>query len=320
MLKSIAVMTSGGDSPGMNAAARAVVRTALFEGVTVWGVNNGYKGLFDEDMFKMESKDVGDIIQRGGTFLGTARCKEFETPEGRTVAYQKLVDRGIEGLVVIGGVGSLRGAQKLSAEHGIPIVGLPGTIDNDVWGTDYTIGSDTAANTIIDAINKLRDTASAHRRVAVVEVMGRRCGWLAMIAGISGGAEYILVPEEEYDMDAICEDMKNAYKRGKRYILVVVAEGVGSGVEIGKQIAEKTQLETRVSVLGHIQRGGSPTVNDRVKASQLGEKAALALISGLSDVVFGFNQGKVVCIDLHDAVTNKKKLDPEYIRLSKVLA
>ncbi len=320
MLKSIAVMTSGGDSPGMNAAARAVVRTALFEGVTVWGVNNGYKGLFDEDMFKMESKDVGDIIQRGGTFLGTARCKEFETPEGRTVAYQKLVDRGIEGLVVIGGDGSLRGAQKLSAEHGIPIVGLPGTIDNDVWGTDYTIGSDTAANTIIDAINKLRDTASAHRRVAVVEVMGRRCGWLAMIAGISGGAEYILVPEEEYDMDAICEDMKNAYKRGKRYILVVVAEGVGSGVEIGKQIAEKTQLETRVSVLGHIQRGGSPTVNDRVKASQLGEKAALALISGLSDVVFGFNQGKVVCIDLHDAVTNKKKLDPEYIRLSKVLA
>lgn len=313
-------MTSGGDSPGMNAAARAVVRTALFEGVTVWGINNGYKGLFDEDMFKMESKDVGDIIQRGGTFLGTARCKEFETPEGRTIAYQKLVDRGIEGLVVIGGDGSLRGAQKLSAEHGIPIVGLPGTIDNDVWGTDYTIGSDTAANTIIDAINKLRDTASAHRRVAVLEVMGRRCGWLAMIAGIAGGAEYILVPEEEYDIDAICNDMKDAYKRGKRYILVVVAEGVGSGIDIGKQIAEKTKLETRVSVLGHIQRGGSPTVNDRVKASQLGEKAALALISGLSDVVFGFNQGKVVCIDLHDAVTNKKKLDPEYIRLAKVLA
>ena len=320
MLKSIAVMTSGGDSPGMNAAARAVVRTALFEGVTVWGINNGYKGLFDEDMFKMESKDVGDIIQRGGTFLGTARCKEFETPEGRTVAYQKLVDRGIEGLVVIGGDGSLRGAQKLSAEHGIPIVGLPGTIDNDVWGTDYTIGSDTAANTIIDAMNKLRDTASAHRRVAVLEVMGRRCGWLAMIAGIAGGAEYILVPEEEYDIDEICEDMKEAYKRGKRYILVVVAEGVGSGIDIGKQIAEKTKLDTRVSVLGHIQRGGSPSVNDRVQASQLGEKAALALISGLSDDVFGLNQGNVVCIDLHDAVTNKKKLDPEYIRLAKVLA
>ena len=221
MLKSIAVMTSGGDSPGMNAAARAVVRTALFEGVTVWGINNGYKGLFDEDMFKMESKDVGDIIQRGGTFLGTARCKEFETPEGRTVAYQKLVDRGIEGLVVIGGDGSLRGAQKLSAEHGIPIVGLPGSIDNDVWGTDYTIGSDTAANTIIDAMNKLRDTASAHRRVAVLEVMGRRCGWLAMIAGIAGGAEYILVPEEEYDIDAIVANLRLLKPRSKKQEAII---------------------------------------------------------------------------------------------------
>lgn len=313
-------MTSGGDSPGMNAAARAVVRTALFEGVKVWGINNGYKGLLEDDMFEMESRNVGDIIQRGGTFLGTARSREFETPEGRTKGYDNLLKHGIQGLVVIGGDGSLRGAQKLSVEHGIPIVGLPGTIDNDVWGTDYTIGSDTAANTIIDAINKLRDTASAHRRVAVIEVMGRRCGWLAMIAGISGGAEYILVPEAKFDLDKICDDMKKKYEQGKRYILVVVAEGVGSGIEIGKQIGEKTGIETRVSVLGHIQRGGSPTVQDRVKASQLGEKAALALISGLSDVVFGFDQGKVVCIDLHDAVTNKKKLDPEFIRLARVLA
>ena len=320
MLKSIAVMTSGGDSPGMNAAARAVVRTALFEGVKVWGINNGYKGLLEDDMFEMESRNVGDIIQRGGTFLGTARSREFETPEGRTKGYDNLLKHGIQGLVVIGGDGSLRGAQKLSVEHGIPIVGLPGTIDNDVWGTDYTIGSDTAANTIIDAINKLRDTASAHRRVAIIEVMGRRCGWLAMIAGISGGAEYILVPEAKFDLDKICDDMKKKYEQGKRYILVVVAEGVGSGIEIGKQIGEKTGIETRVSVLGHIQRGGSPTVQDRVKASQLGEKAALALISGLSDVVFGFDPGKVVCIDLHDAVTNKKKLDPEFIRLARVLA
>ena len=320
MLKSIAVMTSGGDSPGMNAAARAVVRTALFEGVKVWGINNGYKGLLEDDMFEMESRNVGDIIQRGGTFLGTARSREFETPEGRTKGYDNLLKHGIQGLVVIGGDGSLRGAQKLSVEHGIPIVGLPGTIDNDVWGTDYTIGSDTAANTIIDAINKLRDTASAHRRVAVIEVMGRRCGWLAMIAGISGGAEYILVPEAKFDLDKICDDMKKKYEQGKRYILVVVAEGVGSGIEIGKQIGEKTGIETRVSVLGHIQRGGSPTVQDRVKASQLGEKAALALISGLSDVVCGSDQGKVVCIDLHDAVTNKKKLDPEFIRLARVLA
>ena len=184
MLNCIGVLTSGGDSPGMNATTRAVVRTALFEGAQVWGIHNGYRGILDGEMFKMERKDVGDIIQRGGTFLGTARCHRFMTPEGRAEAYEKLKAKGIEGLVIIGGDGSLRGASLLSEEHGIPIVGLPGTIDNDVWGTDYTIGSDTAANTIIDAINKLRDTASAHRRVVVLEVMGRHCGWLALMSGI----------------------------------------------------------------------------------------------------------------------------------------
>ncbi|WP_295159911.1 6-phosphofructokinase [Selenomonas sp. AE3005] len=319
MLKSIAVMTSGGDSPGMNAAARAVVRTALYEGVKVWGIKEGYHGLLEERMFEMQSKDVGDIIQRGGTFLGTARCKRWKTPEGRMLGYQHLVDRGIQGLCVIGGDGSLRGASLLSQETGIPIVGLPGTIDNDVWGSDYTIGCDTAANTIIDAINKLRDTASAHRRVIVMEVMGRSSGWLALVAGISGGAEYILVPEEEYDLEKLCDDMKDAYAQGKRYILVVVAEGAGNAQEIGDFIAQKTELDTRVTVLGHIQRGGSPTVIDRVRASQLGEQAALALISGLSDVVFGFSKGRVVSIDLHDSVNNKKQLDPEYLHLAKVL-
>ena len=312
-------MTSGGDSPGMNAAARAVVRTALYEGVKVWGIKDGYHGLLEERMFEMQSKDVGDIIQRGGTFLGTARCKRWKTPEGRMLGYQHLVDRGIQGLCVIGGDGSLRGASLLSQETGIPIVGLPGTIDNDVWGSDYTIGCDTAANTIIDAINKLRDTASAHRRVIVMEVMGRSSGWLALVAGISGGAEYILVPEEPFDLDKLCEDMKNAYAQGKRYILVVVAEGAGNAQEIGDFIAKKTELDTRVTVLGHIQRGGSPTVIDRVRASQLGEQAALALISGLSDVVFGFSKGRVVSIDLHDSVNNKKQLDPEYLHLAKVL-
>ncbi len=320
MLKSIAVMTSGGDSPGMNAAARAVVRTALYEGVKVWGINNGFHGLLEQDMFEMRSKDVGDIIQRGGTFLGTARCMRWKTPEGRMEGYKNLVDRGIQGLVVIGGDGSLTGAQLLSQETGIPIVGLPGTIDNDVWGSDYTIGCDTAANTIIDAMNKLRDTASAHRRVIVLEVMGRSSGWLAMVAGISGGAEYILVPEEEYDLDEICAQMKDEYEKGKRYIMVVVAEGAGSAQEIGKRIAEKTGLDTRVSVLGHIQRGGAPTVIDRVKASQLGEQAAMAIISGLSDIVFGFDKGKVVSINLKDAVTNKKKMDPDFMHIAKVLA
>lgn len=312
-------MTSGGDSPGMNAAARAVVRTALYEGVTVWGIRDGYQGLLDENLFEMESKDVGDIIQRGGTFLGTARCEEWTTPEGRQKGYQNLKKRGIEGLCVIGGDGSLRGASDLSRETGIPIVGLPGTIDNDVWGSDYTIGCDTAANTIIDAINKLRDTASAHRRVIVLETMGRHSGWLALVSGISGGAEYILVPEEEYDIHAICEDMKTAYEKGKRYILVVVAEGAGSGQEIGSIVAKETGIDTRVSVLGHIQRGGSPTVIDRVRASQLGEQAALALISGLSDIVFGFSEGRVVSINLYDSVNNKKELDPEYLHIKKVL-
>ena len=320
MLNCIGVLTSGGDSPGMNATTRAVVRTALFEGAEVWGIHNGYRGILDGEMFKMERKDVGDIIQRGGTFLGTARCHRFMTPEGRAEAYEKLKEKGIEGLVIIGGDGSLRGASLLSEEHGIPIVGLPGTIDNDVWGTDYTIGSDTAANTIIDAINKLRDTASAHRRVVVLEVMGRHCGWLALMSGISGGAEYILVPEEDFDLEEISNEIKEAYKKGKRYILIVVAEGAGSGIEVGNFIAEHTEIETRVSVLGHIQRGGTPSVIDRVKASQLGERVALAILSGLSNVVFGFHRGNVVAIDLHDAVTNKKKLDPEYMRLAKVLA
>ena len=310
MLKSIAVMTSGGDSPGMNAAVRAVTRTALHAGVKVWGIYGGYHGLLDEEMFEMTSKSVSDIIQRGGTFLGTARCKRFTTPEGRQLGYKNLVDRGIQGLVVVGGDGSLRGASALSAETGMPIVGLPGTIDNDVWGSDYTIGCDTAANTIIDAINKLRDTASAHRRVIVLEVMGRNSGWLAMTTGI----------EEEYDMDEICADMKESYERGKRYILVVVAEGAGKGFDISQQIVERTGLDTRVSKLGHIQRGGSPSVIDRVRASQLGENAALAIISGLSDIVFGFDRGHVVSINLHDAVNNKKKLNPELMRLAKVLA
>jgi 6-phosphofructokinase 1 len=319
MLKCIAVMTSGGDSPGMNAAARAVVRTALYEGAEVYGIYNGYQGILDDDMKKLASRDVGDIIQRGGTFLGTARCDEFRTVEGRKKALENLKKRGIQGVVIIGGDGSLTGG-KLLSEMGMPVVGLPGTIDNDVWGTDYTIGCDTAANTIVDAINKLRDTASAHRRIIIIEVMGRKSGWLAMQAGISGGAEHILVPEAKFDIDDMCEELKAAYERGKRYSIVVVAEGAGSAIDIGKQVADKTGIDTRVSVLGHIQRGGSPSVEDRIKASMLGEKAALALLSGLSNVVFGFEAGKPVSIDLADAVGNTKTLDPELIRLAKVLA
>ena len=318
--KAIAVMTSGGDSPGMNAAARAVVRTALYEGVKVYGINNGYQGMLDDDIEELTSRSVSDLIQRGGTFLGTARCPEFKTPEGRRKGYENLVKRGIEGLVIIGGDGSLTGGSLLSKETGMPIVGLPGTIDNDVWGMDYTIGCDTAANTIVDAINKLRDTASAHRRIMLVEVMGRNSGWLAMMSGIAGGAEFILVPEVKFNIDTMCEEIKEMYDAGKRYSIIVVAEGAGSAIEIGKAVEEKTGIDTRVSVLGHIQRGGSPSVEDRMKASMLGEKAALAIISGASDVVFGFNEGKVVAVNLFESVNNTKTLDPELVRLARVLA
>ena len=318
--KAIAVMTSGGDSPGMNAAARAVVRTALYEGVKVYGINNGYQGMLDDDIEELTSRSVSDLIQRGGTFLGTARCPEFKTPEGRRKGYENLVKRGIEGLVIIGGDGSLTGGSLLSKETGLPIVGLPGTIDNDVWGMDYTIGCDTAANTIVDAINKLRDTASAHRRIMLVEVMGRNSGWLAMMSGIAGGAEFVLVPEVKFNIDSMCEEIKAMYDAGKRYSIIVVAEGAGSAIEIGKAVEEKTGIDTRVSVLGHIQRGGSPSVEDRMKASLLGEKAALAIISGASDIVFGFNEGKVVGVNLFEAVNNTKTLNPELVRLARVLA
>lgn len=318
--KAIAVLTSGGDSPGMNAAARAVVRTAIFEGVRVFGIYNGYKGMLKDDIVELTTRSVSDIIQRGGTFLGTARSAEFETPEGRQKAYANLQKHGIEGLVIIGGDGSLRGGAKLSKETGISIVGLPGTIDNDVWGTDYTIGCDTAANTIVDSINKLRDTASAHRRIMVVEVMGHKSGWLAMMAGIAGGAEYVLVPEVKFNLNRLCEEIEEDYSHGKRYSLIVVAEGAGSALEIGKYIEEKTGIDTRVSVLGHVQRGGSPTVEDRMKASLLGEKAALAIISGESNVVFGYNQCRPVSINLFDAVDNTKTLNPELVRLARVLA
>ena len=318
--KAIAVMTSGGDAPGMNAAARAVVRTALHEGVDVYGIHNGYKGMIADDIEQLNSRSVSDLIQRGGTFLGTARSKEFKTPEGRKKGFENLQKRGIEGLVIIGGDGSLTGGSLMSKEFGIPIVGLPGTIDNDVWGTDYTIGADTAANTIVEAINKLRDTASAHRRIMIVEVMGHKSGWLAMTTGIAGGAEYVLVPEVKFDLDDMCHELKDAYERGKRYSIIVVAEGACDAIGLGTVVEEKTGIDTRVSVLGHIQRGGSPTVEDRMKASMLGEKAALAIISGASDVVFGFEQGKVVSINLFDSVNNNKTLDPELVRLARVLA
>lgn len=320
MLKRIAVMTSGGDSPGMNAAIRAVVRVAIHEGVEVWGIYNGYLGMYHDKMVKLESRSVGDILQRGGTFLGTARCDEFRTVEGRLRAVENLKKRGIEGLVIIGGDGSMTGAKLLSAEHGIAVVGLPGTIDNDIWGSDYTIGFDTATNTVVDAINKLRDTASSHGRVIVLEVMGRNSGWIAMTAGLAGGAEHILIPEMAVNLDDLCMKLTESHDSGKKYSVVVVAEGAGSAVAIGEKIVAVTGLDTRVSVLGHIQRGGSPSVFDRILASTLGEHATLALISGISNVMFGSRNRGVVSIDLADAIGHKRTIDPSMFRLAAVLS
>ena len=319
MLKRIAVMTSGGDSPGMNAAIRAVVRVAIHEGVEVWGIYNGYAGMYEDEMVKLDSRSVGDILHRGGTFLGTARCESFRTVEGRQKAVENLRRHGIEGVVVIGGDGSMTGAELLS-EMGIAVVGLPGTIDNDIWGTDYTIGFDTATNTVVDAINKLRDTASSHGRVIVIEVMGRNSGWIAMTSGLAGGAEHILIPEMSVNLDEICEELISSHAGGKKYSVVVVAEGAGDAVEIGKKIVAVTGLDTRVSVLGHIQRGGSPSVFDRILASTLGEHAVLALISGISNVMFGMRNGGVVSIDLSDAIGHKRTIDPSVFRLANLLA
>ena len=318
--KAIAVMTSGGDSPGMNAAARAVVRTALYEGVKVYGINNGYQGMLDDDIEELTSRSVSDLIQRGGTFLGTARCPEFKTPEGRRKGYENLVKRGIEGLVIIGGDGSLTGGSLLSKETGLPIVGLPGTIDNDVWGMDYTIGCDTAANTIVDAINKLRDTASAHRRIMLVEVMGRNSGWLAMMSGIAGGAEFVLVPEVKFNIDSMCEEIKAMYDAGKRYSIIVVAEGAGSAIEIGKAVEEKTGIDTRVSVLGHIQRGGSPTAVDRILASRMGEAAIEAILDGQRNVMIGTMNGKIVYVPFAKAIKHDKGIDRGALELVKILS
>ena len=304
----------------MNAAIRAVTRSGICNGFKVKGIYRGYDGLIKGEVKNFTTEDVSNIIQTGGTLLRTARSKEFETPAGRKRAYETLQREAIDALVVIGGNGSLTGAMLFAEEYDFPCIGLPGTIDNDVWGMDYTIGCDTAANTIVDAINKLRDTASAHRRIMLVEVMGRNSGWLAMMAGIAGGAEYVLVPEVKYDLDEMCHELKAMYDAGKRYSIIVVAEGAGSAVGLGKVVEEKTGIDTRVSVLGHIQRGGSPTVEDRMKASMLGEKAALAIISGATNIVFGFNEGKVVGVNLFDAVNNKKTLDPELVRLARVLA
>ncbi|MCL2884706.1 MAG: 6-phosphofructokinase [Oscillospiraceae bacterium] len=308
-MKRIAVLTSGGDAPGMNASVRAVARTALARGLEVMGVYRGYNGLLRGDFLKMKLRTVADIIHRGGTILYTARCQEFNSPEGVRKAAEVCRGEGIDGVVVIGGDGSLRGAQDLTRE-GIPCVGIPCTIDNDISCCEETVGYDTALNTCIEMIDKLRDTAQSHDRCSVVEVMGRRAGYLALNVGLAAGATSIVVPEIPYDFEHhILERIEAASKTGKKHFIIIVAEGVGHVMEIAKQIEERTNIETRATILGHVQRGGSPTVRDRVLASLMGHRAVELLLEGQSNRVVGTQNGHMQDFDIDPALDMKKPFD-----------
>lgn len=303
----------------MNPAIRAVVRKAIFHNLEVYGIYGGYTGLINGNIKKLELGSVGDIIHRGGTMLFSARCPEFKTKEGQQKGIEQLIKHGIEGLVVIGGDGSYRGAKALT-EQGFPCVGVPGTIDNDIPGTEFTIGFDTALNTVIDALDKIRDTATSHERTFVIEVMGRDAGDLALWAGLAGGAETILIPEENYDMAEITERLRKGHERGKKHSIIIVAEGVASGIEFGKKLKEATNFDTRVSVLGHIQRGGSPTGFDRVLAGRLGARAVELLIAGKGGRAVGIESNKIVDYDIIEALGRKHTLDLDLLKLSKELS
>ncbi|NPV42836.1 ATP-dependent 6-phosphofructokinase [Koleobacter methoxysyntrophicus] len=318
-MKRIGVLTSGGDAPGMNAAIRAVVRKSIFMGREVFGIHRGYLGLINGEIKKMNLGSVADIIHRGGTILLTARCEEFKTEEGQQKAIDNLRKYGIEGLIVIGGDGSFRGALDLG-KRGFPVIGVPGTIDNDIPCTDYSIGFDTAINTVIEIINKIRDTATSHERTFVIEVMGRDSGWIALESGLAGGAESILVPEVKFNIEQICDKLLKGYRRGKLHSIIIVAEGAARGFDIGEAIKERTGFETRVTVLGHIQRGGTPTAMDRILASRLGAKAVDLLIQGERNKMVGIKGKDIVAIDLDKVLSEKKEFDFNIYELANTLS
>lgn len=308
-MKSIAVLTSGGDAPGMNPAVRAVVRTACQRGIKVYGVYRGYTGLINGDIHEMNLRSVSDIITRGGTILYSARCPEFKTEEGLQKAVATCKKFGIDGMVIIGGDGSFRGARDLSL-RGIPCIGLPGTIDNDISCTDYTIGYDTCLNTIVQMVDRIRDTSESHDRCTVVEVMGRGAGYLALEAGIAVGATSIIVPEVEYDIERdVIARIREFQKTGKKHFIVIVAEGVGGTAEIAKKIEAETGVESRATILGHVQRGGSPTARDRIMASQMGSRAVDLLTQGIGNRVVGIRDNKIVDFDIFEALKMTKTID-----------
>lgn len=316
----IGVLTSGGDAPGMNAAIRAVVRKAIYHGLEVMGIKRGFAGFIEAEVEPMHLGSVADIIHRGGTVLRTARSEEFRTREGRAKAFETVERFGIQGLVIIGGEGSLLGAKIFHEEYGLPVVVVPGSIDNDIPGTDYSIGFDTAVNIVVEAINRIRDTATSHERTFIVEVMGRNSGFIALAAGLAGGAESILIPELPFDLDEVCRRLLRGHRRGKLHSIIVVAEGVGSGLEIGQQIKERTGFDTRVTILGHIQRGGMPTAFDRLLASRLSARAVELLMAGAKSNMVGMVADRIVDWEIGDVVTRKKEIDPELYRLAGILA
>lgn len=316
-------MSSGGDSPGMNAAIRAVVRTGLYHGLEMFGIMRGYQGMIEDDIYRMESRSVANIIQRGGTILKTARCKEFYDYEGRKKAYDNLKRRGIDGLVIIGGDGSFRGAVQFSKEFDIPCIGLAGTIDKDINGTDFTIGFDTAVNTAVEAIDKIRDTMDAHDRIFIIEVMGRDAGYIALHSGIATGAENILIPERRTNMEDIITSLLEKERRKKLVNLIVVAEGddFGGANKVQSILKEKLpNAEIRVCILGHIQRGGAPSCLDRLIASRMGFHAVESLMEGRHNVFVGIVNNKMHYIPLTEAVKNKGKISDEWLKIVKILA
>ena len=318
-IKTIGVLTSGGDAPGMNAAIRAVVRKSLANGLKVVGIKKGYQGLLNEEIVEMDRRSVSDIIQRGGTILGTARCMEFTTPEGQAKGAEICRKHGIDGMVVIGGDGSYRGAQKLSAQ-GINTVGIPGTIDLDIACTDYTIGFDTAINTAMDAIDKIRDTSSSHERVSIVEVMGRHAGYIALWCSIANGADDILLPEKyDYNEQRIIDNIIDNREKGKTHHIIVNAEGIGHSTSMARRIEAATGLETRSSILGYMQRGGSPTCKDRVYASMMGCYAADILAAGKTNRVVGYRNGQFVDYDIDEALAMSKNINEYMYEIARTI-
>ena len=309
-MKRIGLLTSGGDAPGMNAAIRAVVRSGIYYGMEVFGIERGYAGLIGDNVIPMEMRSVSNIVQCGGTRLRTARCLEMTTVEGQKKALDTLEKHGIEGLVVIGGDGSFRGAKVLS-EYGVPTIGIPGTIDNDLEYTDYTLGFDTAVNTCLDIINKLRDTMTSHERISVVEVMGRHCGDIALYSGIASGAEIIVVPEISFDMSEIIARINNSRANGKHSNIIVIAEGVMSAEKFAAQLQQITEYSVRPTCIGHVQRGGSPTMSDRMLAAQFGNKAVRLLNEGIGNRVVGIRDNKIIDMDIIEAVSMKKTFNYE---------